>query len=41
MKKLHKEHLVIAKTLGLKTTHNMFKPLVQKNMNAMHTVRFS
>ena len=30
MTKLHKEHLVIAKTLGLKTIYTLFKPLVQK-----------
>ena len=30
IKKLHKEHLVIAKALGLKTIYSMFKPLVQK-----------
>jgi hypothetical protein len=30
IKKLHKEHLVIAKTLALKTIYTLLKPLVQK-----------
>ena len=30
IKKLHKEHLVIAKTLALKTIYTLFKPLVEK-----------
>ena len=40
IKKLQKEHLVMASTLALKTIYTLFKPLVQKIMNAMHTARY-